>query len=44
MRKDNWPGLLGKWRASVTLKEEIRAEERDLVAINIQGILKTMSY
>lgn len=35
MRKDNWLGLLGKWRVSVIFKEEIRVEERDLVVINI---------
>lgn len=44
MRKDNWPRLVGSWRASMALKEESGAGDRIVVVLKPQRVLKTMSY
>lgn len=43
MRKDKWPRRVGSWRATVTLGEESGAGDRNMVVLEIQGVLKTMS-
>lgn len=42
IRKVKWPRLEDSWRASVALGEE--KEAGDVVVLNVQGVLKRMSY
>ena len=44
MRKVKGPRLVDSWRASMALREEKEAGERDVVVLNVQGVLKRMSY
>lgn len=40
MRKDNWPRLVGSWRASMALKEESGAGDRIVVVSSHRECLR----